>query len=96
MIAPLIPFSIRGAFWYQGESNEARAQQYEILLPVMIKAWRERWREGDFPFGISATAKLSSIQKMNLLMKPGVTFAKHNDDCAKASKDWINCHDRYW
>jgi sialate O-acetylesterase len=52
MIAPLIPFSIRGAFWYQGESNEARAQQYEILLPVMIKAWRERWGEGDFPFGI--------------------------------------------
>jgi len=52
MIAPLIPFSIRGAFWYQGESNEARAQQYEILLPVMIKAWRERWAEGNFPFGI--------------------------------------------
>lgn len=52
MIAPLIPFYIRGVFWYQGESNEARAQQYEILLPVMIKAWRERWNEGDFPFGI--------------------------------------------
>lgn len=52
MIAPLIPFAIRGAFWYQGESNEARAQQYEILLPVMIGAWRERWGEGDFPFGI--------------------------------------------
>jgi len=52
MIAPLIPFYIRGAFWYQGESNEARAQQYEVLLPVMIKSWRERWAEGDFPFGI--------------------------------------------
>ena len=52
MIAPLIPFSIRGAFWYQGESNEARAQQYGVLLPTMIKAWRERWGEGDFPFGI--------------------------------------------
>lgn len=52
MIAPLIPFQIRGAFWYQGESNEARAQQYGILLPVMIKAWRERWNEGHFPFGI--------------------------------------------
>jgi sialate O-acetylesterase len=52
MIAPLMPFYIRGAFWYQGESNEARAQQYGILLPTMIKAWRERWAEGDFPFGI--------------------------------------------
>jgi sialate O-acetylesterase len=52
MIEPLIPFAIRGALWYQGESNEARAQQYGILLPVMIKSWRERWGEGDFPFGI--------------------------------------------
>src|ERR1051326_3542166 len=52
MIAPLIPFYIRGAIWYQGESNEARAQQYEILLPTMIRAWRERWGEGNFPFGI--------------------------------------------
>src|SRR5437879_6706523 len=52
MIAPLIPFSIRGASWYPGESNEARAQQYGILLPTMIKAWRERWSEGNFPFGI--------------------------------------------
>ena len=52
MIAPLIPFYIRGAIWYQGESNEARAQQYEILLPTMIRAWRERWTEGNFPFGI--------------------------------------------
>jgi sialate O-acetylesterase len=52
MIEPLIPFLIRGAFWYQGESNEERAEQYAILLPVMIRAWRERWGEGDFPFGI--------------------------------------------
>jgi sialate O-acetylesterase len=52
MIAPLIPFYIRGAIWYQGESNEARAQQYGLLLPTMIKAWRERWGQGNFPFGI--------------------------------------------
>jgi sialate O-acetylesterase len=52
MIAPLIPFTIRGAVWYQGESNETRAQQYGILLPTMIKAWRDRWGQGNFPFGI--------------------------------------------
>src|SRR2546423_402568 len=52
MIAPIIPFFIRGAIWYQGESNEARAQQYRVLLPTMIRAWRERWAEGNFPFGI--------------------------------------------
>jgi len=52
MIEPLIPFYIRGAIWYQGESNEARAQQYGLLLPTMIRAWRERWGEGNFPFAI--------------------------------------------
>jgi sialate O-acetylesterase len=52
MIEPLIPFAIRGVLWYQGESNEERAQQYGILLPTMIRAWRERWGQGDFPFGI--------------------------------------------
>jgi sialate O-acetylesterase len=52
MIEPLIPFAIRGAVWYQGESNDARAEQYNILLPTMIRAWRERWGAGNFPFGI--------------------------------------------
>ena len=52
MIAPLMPFAIKGVLWYQGESNEARAEQYNILLPVMIRSWRERWGPGNFPFGI--------------------------------------------
>jgi sialate O-acetylesterase len=52
MIEPLIPFAIRGAVWYQGESNEARAEQYGILLPAMIRSWRERWGIPAMPFGI--------------------------------------------
>lgn len=52
MIEPLMPFAIKGAIWYQGESNESRAEQYNILLPTMIRSWRERWDEGNFPFGI--------------------------------------------
>lgn len=52
MIEPIIPFAVQGFIWYQGESNEGRAEQYGILLPVMIKAWRERWAAGDLPFGI--------------------------------------------
>ena len=50
MIAPLIPFGIRGVIWYQGEANVGRAAQYERLFPVMIADWRSRWEEGDFPF----------------------------------------------
>lgn len=50
MIAPVIPFGIRGAIWYQGESNVGRAAQYARLFPAMITDWRQRWKEGDFPF----------------------------------------------
>jgi sialate O-acetylesterase len=50
MIAPLIPYSVRGAIWYQGESNASRASQYRRLFPAMIQNWRQDWRQGDFPF----------------------------------------------
>ena len=50
MIAPLIPYGIRGAIWYQGESNVDRAYQYRKLFPAMIKNWRTDWGQGDFPF----------------------------------------------
>jgi sialate O-acetylesterase len=50
MIAPLIPYRIRGAIWYQGESNVPRAWQYRMLFPTMIGNWRKDWRQGNFPF----------------------------------------------
>jgi sialate O-acetylesterase len=52
MIAPLVPFAIRGAVWYQGEANVGRAAQYRVLLATMIRDWRTDWAQGDFPFGI--------------------------------------------
>ncbi len=50
MIAPLVPYAIRGAIWYQGESNVGRAEQYRALFPAMIEGWRKAWKEGPFPF----------------------------------------------
>lgn len=50
MIRPLIPFGIRGAIWYQGESNTPRAFQYRKLFPAMIRDWRQSWGRGDFHF----------------------------------------------
>jgi sialate O-acetylesterase len=52
MIDPIVPYSLRGFFWYQGESNRVRAEQYEILLPVMIADWRTRWERPEAPFYI--------------------------------------------
>ena len=50
MINPLIPFKIRGALWYQGESNVRRANNYTKLMNVMIDGWRREWNQGSFPF----------------------------------------------
>ena len=50
MVHPVIPFGIRGAIWYQGESNVSRAVQYRKLFPAMISDWRARFGRGDFPF----------------------------------------------
>lgn len=50
MIAPILPYTIRGAIWYQGEGNASRAEQYEKLFPGMIEDWRKQWDQGDFPF----------------------------------------------
>jgi sialate O-acetylesterase len=50
MIAPLIPYAIKGAIWYQGESNAGRAELYKTGFPLMIQNWRDDWKQGDFPF----------------------------------------------
>jgi len=50
MIAPLLALSICGVLWYQGESNAMRAAQYRRLFPHLIRSWRARWQQGDFPF----------------------------------------------
>jgi sialate O-acetylesterase len=52
MIHPLLPYPIKGAIWYQGESNAYRADaiEYRQQFQTMIQDWRERWGVGDFPF----------------------------------------------
>jgi sialate O-acetylesterase len=50
MIAPLEPYAIAGAIWYQGEANSGRAAEYQKLFPAMIKNWRQAWGQGEFPF----------------------------------------------
>ena len=50
MIAPLLPMTIKGVIWYQGEHNASRAYEYRKLFPNMINDWRTHFKQGDFPF----------------------------------------------
>ena len=62
MIAPLTPFGIKGALWYQGEANGPFWLQYRRLLPTLIADWRKRFEVGDFPFLIVSLANLNALQ----------------------------------
>lgn len=60
MIQPVAGLAIKGAIWYQGESNAGRAYQYRTVLPDMIADWRNAWGEGDFPFLIVQLANFQA------------------------------------
>ena len=66
MIQPLIPFAIHGAIWYQGESNTDSVRDYRQLLSTLIRDWRARWGEGDFPFYIVQLANYYAVAKSPL------------------------------
>ncbi|TBO41282.1 sialate O-acetylesterase [Pedobacter kyonggii] len=63
MIHPYLQFSIKGAIWYQGESNADRAYQYRELFPTMIKDWRQKWGQGDFPFYFVQLANFMQVDR---------------------------------
>jgi sialate O-acetylesterase len=50
MITPIVPYTARGIIWYQGEGNAGKPEEYRVLFPTMIKAWRKVWDRPDMPF----------------------------------------------
>jgi sialate O-acetylesterase len=62
MISPLLNYRIKGAIWYQGESNAGQAYAYRELFPLMIQDWRKRWHEGDFPFYFVQLAPFTAVR----------------------------------
>ena len=75
MIHPLIPLSLRGVIWYQGESNAFRADRYKDLLTAMITDWRSRFGQGDFPFYLVQLANY-----YNPVTEPVPTDLRTTDD----------------
>ncbi len=62
MISPIIPYAMRGAIWYQGESNASRAHQYRTLFKTHINDWRKLWDQGDFPFLFVQLANFMAVK----------------------------------
>jgi len=73
MINPILNYGIRGALWYQGESNAGRAYQYRKAFPLMIQDWRNQFKQGDFPFYF---VQLASFNAANGNSKLGSTWAE--------------------
>ncbi|HYE07383.1 MAG TPA: sialate O-acetylesterase [Planctomycetota bacterium] len=87
MIEPLVGFGLKGAIWYQGESNAGRAHQYRTLLPALIGDWRTRWGQGDFPFLIVQLANFTDPP-----VEPGPSeWAELREAQAITARDVPNC-----
>jgi sialate O-acetylesterase len=63
MIKPIIPFAIRGAIWYQGESNASRHKQYQTLFPLLINDWRKQWDNPEMPFLFVQLANFMQVDR---------------------------------
>lgn len=69
MLSPVIGYAIRGAIWYQGETNYMNPDEYARLFSTMVRDWRDRWGQGDFPFYYAQIAPFNYK-----LYKPGVDY----------------------
>jgi sialate O-acetylesterase len=101
MIHPLIPYGIRGAIWYQGESNASRAKQYQRVFPDLIKDWRNHWNQGEFPFLFVQLASFMKVDSLpqesswaELREAQSMTLALPNTGMAVATDvgDAVNIH----
>lgn len=78
MIHPIVGLSIAGVIWYQGESNAQRGREYRTLLPTMIRAWRDRWNQGDFPFLIVQLANFGQADSVDASAWAELREAQHH------------------
>jgi len=65
LLVPLVGYGVRGAIWYQGESNEEDKRAYHPKLKSLIEGWRQAWGQGDFPFHFVQLPGLSESSRDN-------------------------------
>jgi sialate O-acetylesterase len=92
MVAPIVPYGIKGAIWYQGESNAGNARQYRTLFPAMIANWREQWKQGDFPFLFVQIAPFKG-QPPEIREAQFLTLAKSKNTAMAVTTDVGNAND---
>jgi sialate O-acetylesterase len=77
MVAALVPYAIRGALWYQGESNGPTANIYKDIMETLIGDWRKQWNEGNFPFIYVQLANHEKLITDPVKNDPMVTVRDH-------------------
>jgi sialate O-acetylesterase len=81
MIVPVLPYTIQGVIWYQGESNASEAQLYRALFPTMIVSWRRAWSKAGLAESENPEFPFLFVQLANFM-------ARHEEP---TNSQWPNC-----
>ena len=92
MIAPVVPYGMKGVIWYQGESNAGQSKQYQTLFPAMIADWRAKWKLGDFPFLYVQIAPFKG-QPPEIREAQFLTLAKSKNTAMAVTTDYGDAND---
>jgi sialate O-acetylesterase len=92
MIAPVIPYGMKGVIWYQGESNAGKSKEYQTLFPAMIADWRTKWKLGDFPFLYVQIAPFKG-QPPEIREAQFLTLAKTKNTAMAVTTDYGDAND---
>lgn len=112
MINPILNYRFKGAIWYQGESHVTKPEEYKRLFPRMVKNWRDRFNQGEFPFyyvqiapykydSLSHSPEIREIQLKSMSVIPNsgmaVTMDVGEKECIHPSKkDIVGKRLAYW
>lgn len=92
MLAPVVPYAMKGVIWYQGESNAVKSKEYQTLFPALIADWRAKWGVGDFPFLYVQIAPFNG-QPPEIREAQFLTLAKTKNTAMTVTTDYGDAND---